>query len=347
MNILVVDDSVVFRTAISQALNEVSGFSVSKTCSNGKLAIDYLQREETVDLVILDLEMPVMDGLETIRELRKFNKIIPIIVFSSQTTQGAEKTITALQNGANDFVAKITGTGTIDGSLKMIRSELVPRIEALCNKGRLSSREVVKEETCEITKVVEKMQIKPKLICIGSSTGGPEALMTIFKGIVGMPSIPILIVQHMPPVFTQKLAEMLNKNSELTISEAKNGDQLKVGHCLIAPGDYHMTLSKDLTISLNQKDKVCFVRPSVDVLLNSVTENFSGQVLSIILTGMGEDGANGSRSLKTKNAYQFTQDKDSCVVWGMPGAVMRAEVGASAIKLADIPKLITMVSKRI
>ncbi|EQC47363.1 chemotaxis-specific protein-glutamate methyltransferase CheB [Bacteriovorax sp. Seq25_V] len=347
MNILVVDDSVVFRTAISQALSEVPGFLVSKTCSNGKIAIDFLQRESGIDLVILDLEMPVMDGIETIKEIRKFNKKIPIIVFSSFTTQGAEKTITALQTGANDFVGKVSGNGTIEGSLKMIRAELVPRIEALCSKGKASNVSQTKEVVCEISKAVDKMQIKPKLICIGSSTGGPEALMSIFKTLEVPSSVPMLLVQHMPPMFTQKLAEMLDKNSCMSFSEAKNGDVLKPGHCYIAPGDYHMTITKDLKIILNQDDKVCFVRPSVDVLLNSVADNFSGQVLSIILTGMGEDGANGSRALKEKNAYQFTQDKESCVVWGMPGAVMKADVGASVIKLADIPKLLTMVSKRI
>lgn len=345
MKILVVDDSVVFRTAISQALNEVPGYDVVKTCSNGQQAIDYLKTNKEIDLVTLDLEMPVLDGLQTISEIRKFNKTVSIIVFSSHTTSGAEKTMTALSNGANDFVGKIAGKGTIDESLKMIRNELVPKIDAITSK-RLKV-EVGNDKTSikDVKQVVDKMQFKPRLICMGSSTGGPEALMKIFRQIKEPLTIPILMVQHMPPLFTEKLAEMLSKNSVVMFKEAKDGDIPQAGYAYIAPGDYHMTFDGE-RLRLNQNEKVCFVRPAVDVLFKSVSENFSNQVLSIVLTGMGEDGANGAKDLARKNAYQFIQDKESSVVWGMPGAVSRTGVKVDIMTLDQISELLNLVSRR-
>ncbi len=273
MKILVVDDSIVFRTSISQALNEVPGIDVFKTCSNGKIAVDIVSRTPDIDLVTLDLEMPVMDGIEAIKEIRKFNTNIKIIVFSSLTTSGAEKTIDALASGANDFLPKLVGMDTIEASLEAIKKELVPRINALVKKKtdfkkrRVSEETRIDEENNNIQSIVKSMPIKPKLITIGCSTGGPDALSTIFKHLNKKITIPILIVQHMPPMFTQKLAELLNKNEYNEIYEAKEGDVLKAGVSYIAPGDYHMTLLEDNTVSLNQDEKVCFVRPAVDVLL--------------------------------------------------------------------------------
>jgi two-component system chemotaxis response regulator CheB len=354
MKIMIVDDSIVFRTAISQALEEVSEVEVFKTASNGKIAVDFLQSYPQIDIVILDMEMPVMDGMETIKEIRKFNHDVSIIVFSGTTLQAAEKTIDALHFGADDFVPKIIGEGTIDASVKMIQAELLPRITALMEKKEKVNKpldveleEAKKTGVLNINSLVNDMQRKPKLIVLGSSTGGPEALNTIFSKLNHELTVPILIAQHMPPVFTAKLAEMLNKLSPNTVQEAKQGERIKEGHVYIAPGDYHMEISRELTISLNKKEKVCFVRPSVDVLFESVSINYNDQIMSIILTGMGEDGANGCEKLKDNNAYQFIQDEKSCIVWGMPGAVHERNIGAQEIDLYQIADLINAVSKRL
>jgi two-component system chemotaxis response regulator CheB len=192
------------------------------------------------------------------------------------------------------------------------------------------------------------MPIKPKLILIGSSTGGPEALTTVFKAITEKVSIPMLLVQHMPPMFTEKLAAALSKLSPVEVREAKTGDKLVAGVCLIAPGDFHMTVNRDGLIILNQKEKNCFVRPSVNVLLDSVAECYDKQILNIVMTGMGDDGALGTKKITDKGAYTYIQDKESSIVWGMPGSVFKM-IGdkARVIPLSQIGALINTVSKRL
>ena len=341
MKILVVDDSIVFRSAITQALQKVPELNVFKSVVNGKLALDILRLHPDVDLITLDMEMPVMDGLETIKEIRKTNKDITIIVFSSLTVKGAEKTIEALNAGADDFLAKPEGMESIEG-------ELVQKVLAFKDRKIKRSSIVEKKLTAPLPSTNNDMPIKPKLILIGSSTGGPEALTTVFKSITEKVTIPMLLVQHMPPMFTEKLATALSKLSPVEVREAKSGDTLQPGVCLIAPGDFHMTLSKDGIISLNQGEKICFVRPSVNVLLDSVAENFNKQVLNIVMTGMGDDGAVGTKKVQEKGAYTYIQDKESCIVWGMPGAVFKA-IGDQAriIPLTQIGTLINTVSKRL
>lgn len=356
MKILVVDDSIVFRSAITMALQSDPELNVFKSVVNGKLAIDMLRLHPDIDLITLDMEMPVMDGLETIKEIRKVHKDVTIIVFSSQTLKGAEKTIEALSAGADDFVAKTINTGDPEESIEKIKNDLLPKVLAF--KERKLKRSSLNIQSPP-TEVLEKRQIgkqvlgidmpiKPKLIVFGVSTGGPEALASVFKAISEKVTVPMLIVQHMPPIFTEKLAAMLSKLSPVEVREAKNGDVLKPGVCYIAPGDFHMTIKKSGEIELTQSEKVCFVRPSVDVLLQSVAANFDKQVLNIVMTGMGEDGANGSKLLHAKGAYTYIQSKESCIVWGMPGAVYRA-IGdnARSISLDEIGSLINSVSRRL
>jgi two-component system chemotaxis response regulator CheB len=356
LKILVVDDSIVFRSAITQALQSIPGLDVFRSVVNGKLAIDILKLHPDIDLITLDMEMPILDGLETIKEIRKFNKDVTIIVFSSQTLKGAEKTIEALGAGADDFVAKTIGTGQVEESLEKIKEDLLPKILAF--KERKLKRSKITEQSSsenfnakDISKssvTNTEMPIKPKLIVIGVSTGGPEALTCVFKTITEKITVPMLIVQHMPALFTEKLATMLSKLSPVEVREAKQGDKLIPGVCLLAPGDFHMTISKNGEIVLTQNEKVCFVRPSVDVLLDSIAQNYEKQILNIIMTGMGEDGANGTRKLNSKGAYTFIQNRETCIVWGMPGAVQKA-IGDQArnIPLGEIGFLINAVSKRL
>ena len=353
MKILVVDDSIVFRSAITQALQTVPEFDVYKSVVKGKLALDILRMHPDTDLITLDMEMPVMDGMETIREIRKTNKDIIIIVFSSLTIKGAEKTLEALNLGADDFVTKTEGSGNIDQSLNQIKEDLLPKILAFKNRrvkrSQIRERIEVKTHSAAVPSILNlNLPIKPRLLVIGISTGGPEALARVFKTITENVTIPMLIVQHMPAMFTEKLAEMLNKLSPTNVREAKIGDKLEPGVCLIAPGDYHMTVSRSGEIQLNQNEKVCFVRPAVDVLLDSLAQNFDKQILTFIMTGMGEDGAAGVKKIASKGAYIFIQDKESSSVWGMPGSVEKA-IGSEArvIALDEIGLFINTLSKRL
>lgn len=362
MKILVVDDSVVFRSAITQALSDVPGFDIHKSVSNGKLAVEELQKNQDIDLITLDMEMPILDGMETVREIRKFNKEVKIIIFASQTAYGAERTIKVLGLGANDFVAKVEGKGTIDDSVKMIRDNLVPKIKALVEKisfkrGRdfhnLSAgnaRVPLTQEdhnTCiDVNVIIDQIGRKPDLVVLAASTGGPVALEGFFKEIKEEINIPMLLVQHMPPIFTTKLADSLTTKSPVRVVEAKSGDILKNGVCYLAPGDFHMTLNSDLSVSLNQDEKVCYVRPSADVLFDSVYKSFAGKILCIVLTGMGSDGMNGSINLKKSGADVIVQNEETSVVWGMPGSIVQAGVNPYVLPLEDLAKVLVGIAKK-
>jgi two-component system chemotaxis response regulator CheB len=359
MKTLIVDDSIVFRSGITQALSKEIDIDVYKAVSNGKIAVDFLKNQNDIDLITLDMEMPIMNGLETIKEIRKFNKNVIIIVFSATTVRGAEATIDALTHGANDFVAKVEGAGSIEESIEMIRNELVPKIRAFSFQKGEKQREVEtvfeKTERLDISHsplsdvinvdtalgLIEKL---PKMILIGSSTGGPDALLVILSKIKKPLEYPVFIVQHMPPIFTKKLAEVLNIKSALNVKEAENYEVAKAGYCYIAPGDYHMTVHEhkgEMVIKLNKDEKVCSVRPSVDVLFESCANSFEGPFLSFVLTGMGRDGTSGSIALNRKKNYLFIQDKESSAVWGMGGSIDKENIGAKALKLEDIGTLLS------
>ncbi len=358
MKVLIVDDSVVFRMAIKQALGEIEGIQIVDALSNGQLAVDFLKKGNEVDLITLDMEMPILDGMATIKEIRAFNKDVPIIVFSGLTTKGAEKTIDALSSGANDFVTKEEsgGANSIDKSLDMIRHSLLPKIEAFKVRRKRPLPTPAKEESVETSSASDggqpekliSMAKKPRMIVMASSTGGPDALSKVFRKLEKHASnVPILLVQHMPPVFTEKLAEMLtNISPGYAVKEGKPGDRLEPGVCYIAPGDYHMVLKPDLTIDLNQKEKVCYVRPAANCLFESVAENFKEQVASFVLTGMGDDGAEGVKKLSERGSYNFFQDENSCTVFGMPGAVKKTGV-AQEVKLEGVSELINSINARL
>jgi two-component system chemotaxis response regulator CheB len=354
MKILIVDDSIVFRTAITQALADVPDVEVKRKLSNGKLAVDYVRSNPDIDLITMDVEMPDMDGLEATRQIREFNKNVKILIFSGGSESGAEKTIGALDMGANDFISKTKGGSSIDESVEMIKQELVPRIRSIVSRGIRQNAQTQKEESTasstyeapSLDKVLGSIKGKPDLICIGSSTGGPQALMNIFRGLNHKITIPMVIIQHMPPVFTSRMATSLSSLSEVVVKEARDADVLTPGVCYIAPGDYHLVVQKDQTLKINQSEKVCYVRPSVDVFLNSVTENFRGRSLTIILTGMGYDGANGCSSLAKRGEMVLAQDELSSIVWGMPGAVCKNGSAKYALPLEYFPQVINKLSDR-
>ncbi len=342
MKVLVIDDSVVFRSAIKTALLNSGDIDEVDIAANGKIAIDKLKQNH-FDAVTLDIEMPVMDGIETATQIRTFNQDIPIIVFSAQNPNAAGKTIMALQKGASDFVQKIQGSHDVNENLKMIEVELVPRLKAL-----LGRREVKDRKAIRTVKALKSSEFLASLVCIASSTGGPDMLMKVFAGLEKLRT-PILLVQHMPPLFTTQLADVLNAIGKNTVVEAKSGDYLEPGICYLAPGDYHMEIVKTedarYQIQLQQGDKVCYVRPAADVTFKSVASVYHGNVASFVFTGMGQDGLEGCKALKQKNALVVIQDQASSVVWGMPGAIYAEEIQDEILDPENIIKAINRVAR--
>lgn len=345
MNILVVDDSVVFRSAIKKALETVESITKIQVASNGKIALDFLSSGD-FDLITLDMEMPVMDGIQTIEEIRKINKSVPIVIFASPTLNQAEKTLKALSLGANDFVTKIEGANDINESIDMIKKELLPRLKAFHGKSRIEVPK--KKTTLEGDQLIQKIMNKRLMvhaIFLGSSTGGPDLWRSIFTELKDTNiRPPMFLVQHMPPVFTKQFARMLDGLVPFSVKEAEDGELVKHETCYIAPGDFHMTLKrvgKDVAISLNQKPKVCYVRPAVDCLFETAMSCYGTSIAAFVLTGMGEDGLNSCRLLKKSGVPIIIQDEESSSVWGMPGAIASEnlqDATVPGIQVADLLK---------
>lgn len=340
MRVLVVDDSVVFRSGISQALQGFDDIEVVGSAANGRIALQKIAQLKP-DLIVLDLEMPELDGMGVITELRKSGSKVFIIVFSDQSEIGARKALAALSAGADDFIAKSIVKAEGD-SVGIMRSELVPKIRQFFRTTTPSDRPQIK--TPLVFRPKPTVLERPKLILIGSSTGGPEALRKIFSGIKSYQGPPILIVQHMPPVFTLQLAKLLSGVSGIPVHEAKDSDIIKQGNVYIAPGDFHVVFKKhengEYKLLLTKTEKVKSVRPAADVLFKSVATEFEGPVWAFVLTGMGEDGLDGVKELKTKNTRVFIQDEASSIVWGMPGAIAKEGLQDKILNLDLISKFL-------
>lgn len=355
MNILIVDDSSLIRLAVSDLLRKVNGVDKIKTASNGKMAIEYLEAFP-FDITILDVEMPIMDGIEFLKTIRLKEIKTKTIMFSNVTEKGAEKTIEALNLGALDFVTKISSS---DGSgIEVIKDTLIPKIRSLIGLRKLEETREKNSPETKINKPIEsKLPTKiiskdnlfmtPRVLCIGSSTGGPEALSELFTNILAPTPFPIVIAQHMPAMFTKKLANHLDNLSVVTVKEAEEGEVLKNNVAYIAPGDYHLEIVKegtDLVCRINQNEKVCFVRPSADVLFSSVNKLSLPHVKAIVLTGMGSDGKNGCLELASNGYPIIIQDKESSIVWGMPGAIAEAGIQNYEADLVGITSFINRIA---
>ena len=335
MRVLVVDDSIVFRSAIRQAIEGQEGIEVAGTAIHGRQAIEKLQLYPKIEAIVLDLEMPVLGGKDTILELRKLGFKTPVIVFSAHSQAGAEKTIEALTAGAQDFLAKSSGEESPDGSIAELRAVLVPKI--LQFRG---TQVRVERKTSSLS---DLQRFRPQVIHIGSSTGGPEALKKMFSAWTVAPGVPILLTQHMPALFTNQLAQMLDRVCPaLSIREARDGEEVLADRVYVAPGDYHLELTQKggaNFIHLTQSEKVNSVRPAVDVMIASSSKLYR-RALNVILTGMGEDGLVACRQQKTAGNPVIIQDKESCVVFGMPGAVARESLEDFVGDITEIMKLL-------
>ena len=322
VRVLITDDSVVYRAQIRAALAEFPWIDVVGTASNGKIALERL-KHESADLLILDLEMPEMNGLETLKELRKIGTQVKSLVFSSASKQGAEITFEALRVGANDFVAK-PSAGDGSPSAK-IRALLEPKLRFLFPE-QFAEGLRLPIETAHYPKI-ELRDFKPKLVVIASSTGGPAAIETLFLRITRPLLFPVVIAQHMPPVFTASLAERITRLTQIPCKEGEAGERLQSNCVYFAPGDFHMTLDGSIDrcqVLLDQGPLVNSVRPAADLLMSSAAKVFKSQCLGVVLTGMGHDGRDGARSIKDAGGAVLIQNRESCVVYGMPGAVEEA-----------------------
>jgi two-component system chemotaxis response regulator CheB len=332
--VLVVDDSIVVRRVVTEVLEAQEDMEVVGSASNGSVALTKMAQLKP-DLVILDIEMPEMDGLTALTHLRQDHPRTPVIMFSSLTELGAKATLEALSRGASDFFAKPGGAGGLEASRRVIQSELVPAIRALCPRKVLKPEPVLAATKPRAPSTPARIDA----IAIGASTGGPNALVEIFAGLpAGLP-VPILIVQHMPPMFTQMLAERLTNNSRVATCEARPGTALEPGKAWIAPGDYHLLVAREATrvvMKVNQDAPESACRPAVDPLLRSVANAYGRNCLAIVLTGMGQDGLRGCEAIRTAGGQILAQDEATSVVWGMPGFVVRAGMADKVLPLSLI-----------
>jgi two-component system chemotaxis response regulator CheB len=329
IKLLVVDDSAFMRQLIKDLVASNKNISV-ETASNGKIALQKI-RETRPDVMTLDVEMPVLDGLELLDIMRQDNYFIPTIMLSRMTQKNGEITMKALELGAIDFISK-PAAGLLAIELDKLGEELLEKI--------MMSAQVTKNPYPTIKQSPVKMKntfIIPRVLVIGASTGGPGALYDIFSRLPKL-TIPVLVIQHMPSGFTDSLAKRLNDACEMDVKVGEHGEAMKPGTVYVAPGDYHMTVSEDFCINLNQNPSVKGVRPSIDVTLKSIAPVFGGRVLSVILTGMGNDGSEGVKEIKKLGGKCIVQDQNSCVVFGMPEAVIQAHNADSVVSLAKMPE---------
>lgn len=334
--ILIVDDSVVVRKILSEVISQDPDLEVAGTAVNGHIGLTKFSALHP-DLVLLDVEMPEMDGLTTLSELRKLDSRVPIVMFSTLTEAGAATTLSALALGASDYCTKPSNTGSLAESTDTLKNELIPKIRALCKLGVTLPHQ--KKVAVLVPKRAVKLPRKLEIVAIGSSTGGPNALAEVIPQIVPGFPVPIVIVQHMPPVFTQLLAKRLSAQSSIPVREAAEGDKLLPGHVWIAPGGSHMLVAKGasgVAIKLTKTPPENFCRPAVDVLFRSIAQVYGPQALAVVLTGMGSDGLIGAKSIRQAGGEIILQDEESSVVWGMPGSIYASGVSDQVYPLSQM-----------
>jgi len=341
IRILIVDDSTVIRRLLTDTLSSDPELEVAGTAPNGRIALAKIAQINP-DLITLDMEMPEMDGIATLVELRKTYPKLPVVMFSTLTQRGAESTLDALSKGANDYVTKPANVGSITAALQNVRNELIPKIKGLCAWIKPAP---VAAGPANSSAAVGSNRLRPTSPCridivtIGVSTGGPNALLKVLSNLPEAFPVPIVLVQHMPPIFTKHLADRLDQVCKLKVHEAKAGDILHPGGVWIAPGDYHLILERQQTtvrLNVHQGPPENSCRPAVDVLFRSVAELYGRSTLGVIMTGMGQDGLRGCEAIRDAGGTVLIQDEASSVVWGMPAAVSHAGLANRVASLDNI-----------
>ena len=343
---MLVDDSSVIRGMVTRWLEQEPGIAVVGSAPNGAAALSLVGRVDP-DVVVLDIEMPEMDGLTALPKLLAANREVKIVMASTLTMRNADISLRALQLGAADYVAK-PESARDPRAAETFRRELIEKIRVLgaprAGRRRPGPSPVVARPIATPAKPAkitlrQASKMPPKALAIGSSTGGPQALFQLFQLLKGQIRQPIFITQHMPATFTTILAEHLTRIGGVPCHEAKDGEPVVDGQVYLAPGDFHMTVTTEgngRIIRLNQNPPENFCRPAVDPMLRSLSDAYGGQVLAVILTGMGQDGVKGGKALIETGGTLVAQDEATSVVWGMPGAVATAGLCAAVLPLNDV-----------
>lgn len=347
---LVVDDAVVVRRMVSDILSEDPDIEVVGTAANGRIGIQKVTQVNP-DIVTMDVEMPEMDGLQTLKALRKTHPNLPIIMFSTLTARGASETIEALSLGASDYVTKPANIGSVALAQQRIRDELIPKVKALCRRAPAHAASASALPTASASPAAAAVVPRPtpvggshageaiEIVTIGVSTGGPNALAALLPMLPASFPVPIVLVQHMPPMFTKLLAERLDAQCPLTVVESAGGEVLRAGYVYVAPGNYHMVVHRrgvDVVTALNQLAPENSCRPAVDPLFRSVSEVYRSNTLAVVLTGMGQDGLRGAECIRAAGGQILVQDEASSVVWGMPGFIAKAGLADRTLPLNEL-----------
>jgi two-component system chemotaxis response regulator CheB len=335
IKVLVVDDSGFFRRRVSEIINSDPRMEVVGIADNGRQAIEKNDQLKP-DVITMDYEMPVMDGITAVRNIMK-SRPVPVLMFSSLTFEGARVTLDALEAGALDFLPK--NFDAIAKNSAQIRQTLTDKIAAVAGSRQRKAPEPPAPRSVPL----RRASVGSKdLVMIGTSTGGPAALQTLFKVLPAGFKTPIVIIQHMPGSFTKAFAERLNRLSPLTVKEAEDGERIQSGYVYVAPGGMQLMVDKRQggSIHIRESDERVNYRPSVDIAFASAAKHYGKRTLAVVLTGMGADGREGARLLKQCGATVWAQDEASCVIFGMPMAVIKEGLSDDVLSLADIaPKL--------
>ncbi|HSY21693.1 MAG TPA: chemotaxis response regulator protein-glutamate methylesterase [Polyangiaceae bacterium] len=341
VRVLVVDDSVVVRRLVTDALSSDARCEVVGSAANGKIALAKISQVNP-DIVTMDIEMPEMDGLECLAALRKLYPKLPVIMFSTLTERAAAATLKALSLGATDYVAK-PSAGGIEAAQQMVREQLLPKVLQFGSPAGLPR--VLRPTPAPAVRSAAAKPLQPvRLLAIGCSTGGPNALTALLERFPARLPVPVVITQHMPPVFTRLLAERLRAHTRLPVSEAQGGEVLAPGDIWIAPGDHHLVLRRDgaaIKLALDDGPHENSCRPAVDVMFRSVVQIYGGHVLALIMTGMGQDGLRGCEHVREAGGQIVVQDEATSVVWGMPGYVAQAGLADAILPLAQLAPELT------
>jgi two-component system chemotaxis response regulator CheB len=341
VKVLIVDDSAFMRNALSNMLSSDPEIKIVGTARDGLEALEKVASLNP-DIVTMDVEMPRMDGIAALKHIMEKNPV-PVIMVSSITTEGAKVTLDALDLGAVDFIPKNLSDLSIN--IVKIREILIDKIKHIARKG-IVKRRIRPVTALKAIEIPKSMPVRTtgerriNLVSIGTSTGGPKALQEIIPKLPKDFPTPIVIAQHMPPNFTGPFAERLNQLSQITVKEAEEGESLKNGVAYIAPGRGHMRVKRprgiETVITISEGKEEFIYRPSVDALMFSVAEFFPGRALGVILTGMGNDGLKGLTELKKTGGRIFAQNEDTCVVYGMPKAVVDAGIADKVLSLEEM-----------
>lgn len=336
---LVVDDAVVMRRLVSEVLERDGTIEVAAVAPNGRIALQKLT-QVSPDFVTLDVEMPELDGIATLRELRRTHPKLPVIMLSLATQRGALATLDALAAGASDYVTKPLDVANLHEAIERLSADLIPKVRAHC---RIEAAVPVRGTFAPSASVAARPSRRGavEFVCIGTSTGGPNALADVFAGITRPLPVPVAIVQHMPPMFTQMLAERLNGSpGALRCREARDGDVFEPGVALLAPGGRHLGVARGpegrIIARLIDTPPENSCRPAADVLFRQAAEVVGGGVLGVVMTGMGHDGGRGAERIREAGGHIVAQDEATSVVWGMPGTVVQAGLADSVLPLGQI-----------